>query len=113
MQQSDRESGEQMSDEPHADMSTALVQYHQHSPDFAAMLRGFPEISEVPSPTQVQAPTSSHFAAEIAHRQSVDTQSISQLLDFSGNPGYYSHNVMVVGESILKFITSLPSPRTP
>ena len=53
-QQSDRESGEQMSDDPHVDMSTALVQYHQHSPDFAAMLRGFPEISEVPSPTQVR-----------------------------------------------------------
>ena len=37
-----------------ANMSTALVQYsNQHSQDFAAMLRGYPEISEVPSPAQV------------------------------------------------------------
>ena len=64
---SDQESGERMSDGAHhttggggggvhsnADMSTALVQYNQqHSQDFAAMLRGYPEISEVPSPGQV------------------------------------------------------------
>ncbi len=66
---SDQESGERMSDGNHhpagghgggggahsnADMSTALVQYNQqHSQDFAAMLRGYPEISEVPSPAQV------------------------------------------------------------
>ena len=50
---SDQESGEQMSDDLVAGTSTALVQYNQHSPDFAAMLRGFPEISEVPSPAQV------------------------------------------------------------
>ena len=81
---SDQESGEQMSDGVHHPagghhggnmggnnaMSTALVQYNQqHSQDFAAMLRGYPEISEVPSPAQVREHScTARGAAAICYR---------------------------------------------